>query len=49
MFIANRHTARGWLNGHSAKTIPDSRCPPMRTSPLRYGRIAMFGRWLLGD
>jgi hypothetical protein len=51
MFIPSRHSGRGWLSGHSAKTFLDS---PMCASPLRYGRIAMFGgedlgRWLLGD
>jgi hypothetical protein len=54
MFIPNRHSARGWLSGHSAKTFLDSRLTPMCASPLRYGRVPMFGgegigRWLLGD
>jgi hypothetical protein len=52
MFIPNRHSARGWLSGHSAN--PRLTLPPMCASPMRYGRIAMFGgedlgRWPLGD
>jgi hypothetical protein len=53
MFIANRHSAR-LAQWPFRVDIPRLTLPPMCASPLRHGRIAMFGgedlgRWLLGD